>query len=81
MRSPSKRSCPASLRSPQPADFCGNDHDDNTRDWYAPGDADLTALVHETHPGVGTHDACVIEFQFRCVDGHALDQPEASFGA
>ncbi|KAL7552796.1 hypothetical protein ACHAWF_016052, partial [Thalassiosira exigua] len=68
------------MSSGDPADFCGNDSDQNTKNWFLDGDADLTAVAQEINPFSVTYDACSIEFEFRCGDGTTpLNDPRVSF--
>ena len=55
------------MSSGAPEEFCWNDSDQNSKNWYGDGDADLTAVVQQSSRYSNTYDACVIEFEFRCV--------------
>ena len=69
------------MSSGNPEDFCGNDSDQNTKNWYQGGDANLTEVVQASNPFAQTYDACVIEFEFQCSDDSntPLNDPQVSF--
>ena len=62
-----------------PGDFCENDSDQTTRNWFLGGDGDLTAIVQQTNQYLYTYDACTIEFEFQCGQGMELVQPNITF--
>lgn len=69
-----------------PNGFCSNNSGQTTRNWFLPGDPDLTAITQSSNPYAMTYDTCVVEFDFRCVvpspDGASprpVENPEVSF--
>ena len=62
-----------------PGDFCANDSDQSTKNWFKGGDADLTAVVQKMNSYLYTYDACAIEFEFQCGGGEELVDPRISF--
>ena len=68
------------MSSGHPEEFCWNYSHQNSKNWYLPGDPDLTAVVQQSSRYSQTLDACVIEFEFRCANQELVGEPQVSFG-
>ena len=44
------------MSSGNPDDFCGNDSDQSTKNWYEVGDETLTGVIQQSNPFAQTYD-------------------------